>query len=80
MDRSKKGQLSAEMLILLAVLLAVAAIVAMQLLNTANTASQKTGAAANATFESIDQFSDCTQNPAGCPLGMTCDQNTHRCV
>ncbi len=84
MYRSKKGQLSAEMLILLAVILAVAAIVALQLLNSAKTTSNVVSGQANATISAA-----CSSNPvAGCPCksdsdcasGYTCDAVSSTCT
>ncbi len=78
MNKSKKGQLSAEMLILLAVLLAVAALVAYQVMNMAKVASEKTGKTANSTFDAIDKIGGCTSD-SDCPQGMICDTAINKC-
>ncbi len=71
------------MLILLAVLLAVAALVAYQLMKTANSSAGIVEGQANATMNSA-----CSINPvAGCPCGpnnacatgYTCDTSTNKC-
>ncbi|MBM3229112.1 class III signal peptide-containing protein [Candidatus Parvarchaeota archaeon] len=51
--RGKKGQLSAEMLILLAVILAVVLLVANSMLSAGKTASSVASGSANKTFEEI---------------------------
>lgn len=71
------------MLILLAVLLAVAALVAIQLLNTAKTSSDVVSGQANATLNAA-----CTSSPApGCPCqsdsdcgAYACDTSTNKCA
>lgn len=52
-----KGQLSAEMLILIAVVLAIVALVAHQLMTTAQDASDEIGDQSDAILGSADEFS-----------------------
>lgn len=60
-----KGQLSAEMLILLAVILAVVLLVASQLLKTANNASGKVDEKSQAVFEKSDAAIEAAKGNAG---------------
>lgn len=79
-----KGQMSAEMLILIVVIFAVVAIAATQILGTAKDAS---GNIQNQT-EKLNRISDeSVKSPAGgycfaqedCQSGLTCDMTKHRC-
>lgn len=69
-----RGQLSAEMLILLAVLLAIALLVASQLLKTANTASSKIDQNSQAVFDKSDAAIAASKGNSGdyCVLDSDC--------
>ncbi len=56
-----KGQLSAEMLVLIAVVLAIVAIVAYQLISTAQKGSENIESQADAIFKSTEKFSKATE-------------------
>lgn len=60
-----KGQLSAEMLILLAVILALVLLVASQLLKTANTASEKVEKSSQSVFDKSDAAIEAAKGNSG---------------
>jgi uncharacterized protein (UPF0333 family) len=78
-----KGQLSAEMLILIAVVLAVVAIVAMQLLKTGQSTSETIGNQSQNIIDTANTYSKgktgaaCTK-PEQC-LSNSCDTSTYTC-
>lgn len=56
--KETRGQLSAELIIILAALIAVAAIVITQLTKTTNKASEKIDTKTDEAFENIDKIGD----------------------
>jgi len=56
--KENRGQLSAELIIILAALIAVAAIVITQLTKTTNKASEKIDTKTNEAFDNIDKIGD----------------------
>jgi len=79
-----KGQLSAEMLILIAVVLAVVAIAAMQMLGSAKSTSDKienqtenVGRITDAAVKS--QEGEYCFEVSDCRSGLSCNGDTHRC-
>lgn len=79
-----KGQLSAEMLILIAVILAIVAIAAIQLMGTAKETS---GNIENQTQRLNQMTSEAVKSPAGgycfsdddCQSGLRCDTAAYKC-
>lgn len=78
-----KGQLSAEMLIILAVVLAILLLVASQLLRTAGEASKKVEERSGAIFNKTDVGTGAAGDPcttsADCKSGLFCDPITDSC-
>ena len=72
-----KGQLSAEMLILVAVVLAIVAVVAVQLMSTVEETTGKVDEESDRVLEEIDEFSlgddgDPCVSDAGCKESLSC--------
>ncbi len=71
-----RGQLSAEMLILITVVLAIVAIAATQLLNTA----QDTATSINKSSQTVSGMVTVCDEDGDCPDGYTCNTDQHKCV
>jgi uncharacterized protein (UPF0333 family) len=73
----RKGQVSIELIIIIAAVLAVALILVTQLQKTASTGSDIMGKESNSTLDKVATMIDCTSQTAArdCPSGYQCGSN-----
>jgi len=71
-----RGQLSAEMLILITVVLAIVAIAASQLLTTA----EETATGINKSSQTLSGMVTVCDETEDCPAGYSCNVDEHECV
>jgi len=76
-SHSKKGQVSIELIIIIAAVLAVALILVTQLQKTALTGSDIMGKESNSTLDKVATMIDCTPltSDRDCPKDYTCGSN-----
>ncbi|MFA6036054.1 MAG: class III signal peptide-containing protein [Candidatus Micrarchaeia archaeon] len=74
---SKKGQVSIELIIIIAAVLAVALILVTQLQKTASTGSDIMGKESNSTLDKVATMIDCTPQTEArdCPSDYLCNSN-----
>ena len=85
MQTRRKGQISAEMIIILAILLGVVLLIANKMRETASTAAAGIETSSNQTFNTINRMNQiacenltCTPDKNDCCTGYTCSDG--RCV
>ena len=84
MRTRRKGQVSAEMIIILAILLGVVLLIANKMRETASTASSQIQASSNNTFNTINQMNQVAcinascNSDSNCCSGFRCENG--RCV
>lgn len=76
--RSRKAQISIELIIIIAAVLAVALLLVMQLQKTAEQGSEVVGKESDSAMRQVGAMISC-QTADDCPTDFSCNAVTHKC-